>query len=424
VNRRLVVSLALLAALLTGGAAYLARRRPAAPPEETEAPPFHSQEAGAALLLRYVDETAPLRALRWLPPSAGGHQAVQITTQTDRQRVALFENGSIAGIWTISRPDRVGEGFFRFAELVEAIPAEGTLILFYRAAAGSRPEASLVLALDRMDGSVRWAQRSSGAKCSLQPGSDGPASLWCFGPGSAPQRIDLKTGQASSPLTLPAEIQSPGPLVATRAGLLLMAHGQGLSVRNRGTWLHHAPLLEAQPTRQTSSSFSPAVATSASRLWWHARPDLLVPVKPDGSLGEPLTLTLPEPWDHDVQRFHLLGADLDGHLWFDLMDGPKSALSASETGWQDEGTPSPETAPVALVSNAPRVYRFDPTQRRFDQCRLDQAWKALQIPIDAPGSFEGLSPAGGAWGLTLPDGGRLWIPLTRLPLSALPLQPR
>lgn len=423
-NRRLIIALTTLAALLAGGAAYLARRRPAAPPQETEAVPFQSQEAGAAILLRHADDSSPLRALRWLPPGPGGRHAVQIVTQTDRQRVALFENGSFAGLWLIPRPEGVGEGFFRLAELDTALAAgPDLLVLLYQAAAGTRGEPSLLLALDRRDGSVRWTRRTPGRSLILQPGTDGPTALWCYGPETPPQRVDLRTGKVDAPLELPQEVQAPGQVLATRNGSLILAHGQGLALRKRtGVWTHLA--LPGSDTAQPPTGAPGALASGPTGSWWQPRPDQIVAVAADGSLGEPIPLTLPEPWDRDVPHLHLLGVAPDGGLWFDLAASSGSTFAPQDSGWEDSGAPSPETAAAALAPDVPRVYRFDPLHRRFDQCRLDRAWKALQAPVAAPESFAGLTPAGGAWVHPQADGSLLWIPLTRLPLAAVEAQPR
>lgn len=423
-NRRLLIALTALAALLAGGAAYLARRRPAAPPPEAEIPPFQSQTAGAALLLRHADESTPLRALRWLPAGPGGLQIVQVTTQTDRQRVALFENGSFAGIWLVPRPEGVGEGFFRFAELTDATTTGSEIFLLYRTAEGSRPENPLLLALGRKDGQIRWARRPAGTHLTAQAGPDGPTALWCYGQNAPPQRIDLRTGQLGAPLELPPEIQTLGPLAANRNGLLFIAHPGGLALRRKEGWAYHPAPVPGDSEEPPAPPFEGRLAASPSGLWWQFQADGIVSVRADGSLGEAQRLTLPEPWDRDVRRLRLLGADPDGHLWFEAALSAPTTPGAQESGWEDAGNPSPETASVALVSDAPRVYRFDPAQRRLDQCRLDHAWKALQIPFAPPGSFTGLAPAGGAWTPTLADGSQLWIPLTRLPLTALEPQPR
>lgn len=427
-NRRLLIALTTLAALLAGGAAYLARRRPAVPPQETEAVPFQSQELGAALLLRHADDSSPLRAIRWLPPGPGGLHAVQVVTQTDRQRVALFENGVFTSLWLIPRPVGVGEGFFRFAELEAALGAgSDLLLLLYRAAEGSRPEPSLLVALDRRDGMVRWTRRTTGRHLILQPGTDGPAALWCYGPDTPPQRFDLRSGQAGPPLELPADTPFPIQALATRNGNLLIAHGQGLAIRRgSGTWIHHpAPTpSDGAPVSSPPRSFAGRLAMGTTGTWWQPSPDQLVPVLANGGLGEILQLTLPEPWDRDVQRLNLLGSDPDGNLWFELTANPGAAPAPQDSGWEDAGTPSPETAATALVPNVPRVYRFDPLHRRFDQCRLDRAWKALQAPVAVPDTFAGLTPAGGAWIHPQADGSLLWIPLTRLPLAAVDAQPR
>lgn len=423
-NRRLLIAVTALAALLAGGAAYLARRRPAAPPQETEAVPFLSQVAGAAKLLRYADESSPLRALRWLPPGPGGLHAVQILTQTDRQRVALFENGSFVGLWLIPRPEGVGEGFFRLAELDAAAAGPEVLILLYRAAEGSRGEPSLLLALDRRDGTVRWTRRTGGRSITFQPGAEGPVALWCFGPEAPPQRVDLRTGQTGSPLELPPDVQGPAQILATRNGSLLIAHGRGLAIRRAPeTWVHHP--LPADESAIPALPSAGRLAAGPKGAWWQPRPDRIVPVMADGSLGEALQLALPEPWDGDAQRLRLLGVDPDGHLWFDLAAAPGIAPPApQQEGWEEAGTPSPETPATALVSDVSRVYRFDALHRRFGQCRIDHAWKALQISAAAPGSFAGLAPAGGAWAHPQADGGLLWIPLARLPLVAVEAQPK
>ncbi len=423
-NRRLLIALTILAALLAGGAAYLARRRPAAPPQEAEAPPFQSQAVGAALLLRHADESTPLRALRWLPVGKGGFQVAQITTQTDRQRVALFENGSFAGIWLVPRPENVGEGFFRFAVLSQAVVTTSDLFLLYRAAEGGRNEAPLLLALDRKEGLVRWARRTTGARLVPQPGIEEPAALWCHGAQVPPQRIDPRSGQAGGPLELPLEIQAPGELLPTRNGLLLIAHASGLALRRRDAWLQHpVPAQDSEDTPQ-DPPFTGALAAGAMGPWWQARPDLIIPVRADGSLGEAIPLLLPEPWNGDGRHLRLLGVDPDGHLWFGLSGTPAPAPMQSDDAWTDTGNPSPETPATALVSNTPRLYRFDPVQRRFDLCRLDLAWKALQLPFALPSAFDGFAPEGGAWTPALADGSLLWIPLTRLPLTALDPQPR
>ena len=229
---------------------------------------FKIEVYGPGTLLHYADGQTPLRALRWLAPLPGGIQAVQVLTQSDRQRLVLFQNGAMIANLLVPRPTGVREGFFNFAELREAIVLPGDVaVLLYRSTDASSGEMPLVIAMDLATQATRWVHRAPGEHFAL--GRDANSGcVFLFGPtailrlplalqkgeriGEMPFRVGLK------PIELPEEIKTPSDLLPTGPWSFLLAHGGGLSSysENRG-WKHWPTPSEAPSSSLTPTPPSP-----------------------------------------------------------------------------------------------------------------------------------------------------------------------
>ena len=154
------IAIALLAAgLLLLGLWCTIRRKPGAlPPSGEEQAAFRVEAVARGTLLTYSDPQTPLRSLRWLPGGhlhrPGGHP------ERSPADLALQERRLSRASWS---PSRLGvrEGFFRIAELRDALVTEGDVALLLYAIP-AREELPLVLALDLATKEIRWIHRAAG----------------------------------------------------------------------------------------------------------------------------------------------------------------------------------------------------------------------------------------------------------------------
>ncbi len=452
--KRLLIPLVCLLALLGTGLWLLVRRRPVEiPPTETQAT-FRSEPFGSGLLIRYDDGQTPLRALRWLPPTRGGMQPVQVLTQSDRQRFLLFKDGAMISNLAVPRPAGVREGFFNFAELRDVIVVPGDVaVLLYRSADASTAELPLVIALDLSTQELRWVHRASGERLAF--GGDGSeSSVFLFGTGSPILRLPtpLRKGEqiGSTPfrpgvkaLEMPEEIKELGDLLPTGARSFLAAHTGGLSSYSEAKgWKHWQP---QEVASLAFPDFRPILAGSGRTYWWQPFPGAVTQVKADGTTiatYDSVALTPPEPWDRDGRLMSLKGVDPSGNLWFTLatpaelspvatpgeppaqpnkapgsLDDPGKALAPDPTA--TEPAPARDEQWITYVAKGlDRLYRWNPENRALSGTTLMDFWAALPLPqsLNRPKDFPIFAPESGH--LLLESGSTAWL----VPLESLPLK--
>lgn len=397
------------------------RRRPGALPavEDTQSA-FRVESAERGSRIRYDDPQTPLRSLRWLAPLRNGYLVAQVVTQTDRQRIVLFKDGTLQAIYLIPKPDGVREGFFRLAELRDACVEGDVAVLLY---ASSSDEPRLVVALDLGTKDLRWIHRALGEHLAL-----GDGVVYLFGPQGPPVRLPLAlvSGEHTSPaglrsaartIPLPMEIQGIADLEPTGAWTFLLVHQGGLSAY-RGTkgWLHR-PTPEGRPA--WFQGFQPTLGRDGRNYWWQPFPGPILQVLADGT---PKTawpnLPTAAPFARDADLLHFLGVDGNGQLWFDLaVPSPSPAPTPSAS---TEVPPEPGVVPEiqdwsAYVNQGlGRLYRWDPRKQELQRF----SWSTLTMPPGFPRPMDGLALAPEAGLLRLANGSSAWL----LPLSALPLE--
>ncbi len=308
--RKSVIGALALGLVVIGGGLWLARRGAAAAPVEDEAALFTAKPEGAGQSLQ-LDAREPLRAVRWLPPMAGGLALCQVSTQSDRQLLALFQDGNPRTLMALPRPEGVSEGYFRQAEVRDAHSVGGALVLLLKADGGRR-ELPVVMALDAKGG-LLWTHRAQGEHLAPFDGA-----LWIWGPSSA-QRLPLGPASAAKPLppavTWPEEVPPPTAFLPTSGGFLV-SHAKGLSAwRGEGAWTHTpAPA----PSPLGFSEPKGTLLRVASTLYWQPEPGTLLKVSPEAQVAAPEALPAPEGQEKDGALLRLLGADAEGRLWFGL----------------------------------------------------------------------------------------------------------
>jgi hypothetical protein len=463
--KRLLLAAGVLA-LLGAGLAWGLRRQPSAVPLEAAGQGFSLESVGAGRWFRCQDAQSPLRALHWLPPLPGGFMVAQALGQNDRQRLALARPGQSPETLLILKPLGVGEGFWRFAALVDAVMVtDGELVLLYQPGDPGSAELPMVLGLDVASQQVRWSFRAAGTRLAVTPGGE---AVYLYG-GKAPlQRMALAAagqqaqgGPQPLPRTveLPPEVPEVEDFLPTGGSSFLVSHRDGLSAYqvNKG-WSHFpAPVDPGVPCQDSRS----ALARAGKGFWWQARPGLLQRIGPDGRpLAPPQTVPAQawpaeDPLARDGQLLRLLGADPDGALWFALATpapaAPAPAPPAPAAAEAAAAPPvaAPEATPAGepggspgSISSAPspppeqpgagdwaayaaaqgldRLYRWNPSGRTLERVSLAKAWAGLNPPsaVLPPVPVQGrvLVPAAGA---LLRDAGQgaWWLPLSALPMA-------
>ena len=416
-------------------------------PEDTPST-FRTEPFGIGTLYRHSGEQAPLRALRWLAPQPDGIQALQVVTQSDRQRLVLFRDGNQVADLLVPRPSGIREGFFNFAELSEAIILPDLAILFYRSANPSGGELPLVVAQELATGELRWVHRAAGDH--IVPTSDAKdEAVYLYGSTSPVLRLPLALQKAErpgstpfrgalKPMEMPEEIQTISGFLPTSAGSFLLAHAAGISAFSPNKGWRHWPM-----PSQGSLTFTDSRSTLAASkgYWWQPFPGKLIQVQADGTpLGTEVSLPAPaEPWSRDRALLRLMGADPSGNLWFSLAapsmsspvatpepqpsgEPPPAAVSGTDAA-SEEVLKSGTTPPLAdsdewtsyLARGLDRAYLWHPEQRILRQVDLSKFWTTLAFPpgLNRPATFPNLRPATGA--ALVESGSTAW----RIPLEAL-----
>ncbi len=415
--------------LVIGGGLVLAQRGTAVAAADEDAPLFVTQPQGLGRLLQ-LQAKEPLRGVRWLPPMSGGWSLCQVSTQSDRQVLTLFQGGQLARTFSLPRLQGTSEGFYRQAEIREAAMASNTLLLLVKAEGGRR-DAAVVMALS-LEGDLRWAHRTQAEHLIAREDS-----VWAWGSTGA-QRLPITLAQGEhlnpkserpglpEPLVWPYEAANPTALLPTSAGFLV-THGKGLSAwRSESGWTH-----TPSPTPSPLGFSAPkgSVVECENTLYWQPEPGTLVKVTPEGTVVGPEALPIPEPADKDSALLKLLGCDADGRLWFSLAS-PSLAPQPMATvpPAMAPSAESPAVAPAAssvetrlayeahLKGPMDRIYSWKPGDKALRLITWSKAWPALGAPatVAIPTAEVDFRPE--AQGLLL--GGeqeRWWLPLKALP---------
>ena len=296
------------------------RRQPAGALLEEPAAAFTLEAAAPGQLARFVATQIALRALRWLPPRQDGVLVVQAQTQSDRQLLALFRAGAAPVEIPVARPQGVGEGFWRFAVLQDALVGpDGILLLLFRPGDPGSAESSLAMALDPGALEARWVHRGAYDRMAL--GGEPDPAVFLFGGKGPVQRLALGgtvRRPAAKDIELPAEVPEVEDLLPTGAGSFLVASRNGLSAfQGAKGWSHFPPPAE----QGVPCANARGVLTRAGkRIWWQPAPGLLVQVGPDGATVADREVPFPaeDPQARDARLLKLLGPAiqsirLDGH---------------------------------------------------------------------------------------------------------------
>lgn len=450
--KKLLIPLICLAALVAASLWFLVRRgSTGAPPAETTLA-FQIEDFGPGTLLHYADGQTPLRALRWLVPLPGGIQPVQVLTQSDRQRLVLFQNGKLIVNIVVPRPSGVREGFFNFAELRDLIVVpDDVAVLLYRSTDASSGELPLIITMDLASQAPRWVHRAPGERLAL--GEDSKSgSVFLFGTASVIVRMPLalqkgeKTSAtpyrvAAKPIDMPEEIKGPADLLPTGPWSFLLAHAGGLSSYAESKGWQHWPSPLENPLTFTESS---PVLARAKGYWWQPFPGRIIQIKADGApmaTFDSAALAPAEPWARDGALLKLRGADPAGNLWFSLATpstpsslatpeapvvgakGEPEPIQSADRTWKPEGpTGSPSTTQedwsLYCSQGLERVYRWNPERRTLHGRALPEIWAALALPqgVNRPTGIQDFHPESGR--ILVESGLTAWL----LPLEALPLE--
>ena len=428
--RKVLIGALALGLVVVGGGLWLVRRTggPMAP-AEGEVPLFKADAQGKGMLIQ-LDAREPLRAVRWLPPMAGGHALCQVGTQSDRQLLALFQEGNPVSLFALPRPEGISEGTFRQLEVRDALWVRDTLVLLLKADGGRR-ELPLVLALDRK-GALLWSHRAAAEHLA---GVD--QALWAWGPSSA-QRLPLTTTKVlPAAVVWPEEVASPEALLPVGEGFLV-AHGKGLSAwRPEGGWAHTAA---PAPSPLGFTGSKGVLLRLGSTLYWQPEPGSLLKVSSTAQILGSESLPAPEGFDRDQALLRLLGRDPEGRLWFGLaapllpeapLQAPPAATAAAapaEEGWKEEAAPGPTamggtalTPEVRAAFEAhlkgpmDRLYAWKPGEAGLRRTAWTQVWPGLGAPmgLQPPPGDGALRPEAGGF-LFGSDQQRWWLPLGAL----------
>jgi hypothetical protein len=435
----LVITAAALAVALAAGLAWAMRRGPAGTLLEDEGSVFTVAPSGAGRLIRYQDLRTPLRAFRWLAPREGGFLAAQVLGQNDRQRVALFRDGTFQSLLLVLKPQGVNEGFWRSAGLRDAVSAPGGLLVLGYQAGDAAGEESLVVGVDEATQQVRWTWRGPFQRMALAAGAE--PVLYLYGGKEAIQRLPLAARPGTAPaapvaerLDLPPEVPEVDDLLPTGPGAFLAAHPGGLSYYRAGQGWTHYPVPDGGP-EVPCVGWRSTLAAAGRGAWWQPSSGTLVRVRGDGRMVSQWRGLLPpdDPWSRDARLLSLAGADAEGNLWFDLATpapgpaAPEPAAPAAGTpGAPGSQAPAPEEDWGAYAAQGlDRIYRWHPGDRVLWRLSLGPAWAGLNPPpeLAPPAPAAALAPRAD---VLLTDSGRAawWLPLAALPLAPAAGQPR
>lgn len=450
--KKILIPLICLIAILATGLWLLVRRSPVEIPETETPAAFRIEPFGPGLVIHYADGQTPLRAMRWLAPVQGGIQPVQVVTQSDRQRLLLFQNATMVSNLLVPRPVGVREGFFNFAELQDVVVVPGDVaVLLYRSADASTGELPLIIAMDLSTQAMRWVHRAPGEHLALGRDSQ-EAAVFLYGSDSPVLCLPLALRKqeqlgstlfraAAKPIALPEEIKGVCDLLPTSPRTFLLAHMGGLSSYSESKgWKHWQPLSVAALTFPDAK---PAIVGSGKTYWWQPFPGVVTQVKADGTptaTYDAVALAPPEPWAKDGALVRLRGVDPAGHLWFTLAmpSEPSPVATPAQTAEAFPERPESKThsgiaeMPVAEPSTGAsgswttyaaegldRLYRWNPERRILTRITQTDFWAALAPPpgVNRTPSFPAFDPASGQ--LLLESGPTAWL----VPLEALPLKP-
>ncbi len=425
--KRSLIWTLILGLVALGGALMLARRGSAATAAEDDAPLFRTQPQGAGRRIQLLARE-PLRGVRWLPPIAGGWFLCQVSTQSDRQLVGLFQEGQLAHTFSLPRPEGIPEGFYRQAEIRDALVVSDTLLLLVQAEGGRR-EVPVVMALT-LEGDLRWAGR---AQADHLAAAD--SAVWAWGATGAQhlplalakgERANRKAGRAGmpEPLTWPMEAAAPTSFLSTSSGFLI-SHSRGLSAwRSDSGWVHTPG---PAPSPLGFRAPKDALIRCGTTLYWQPEPGVLFKVASDAQVLGPEPLPIPDPAKQDSALLRLLGCDAEGSLWFGLASpslptAPQASLPEVDALWNPPmATPTLSAEARAdyeahLRAPMDRIYAWKPGDKSLRAIIWSQAWLRLDAPpAVAPPSGDGeLRPE--ARGFLFGTGQeRWWLSLRVLP---------
>jgi hypothetical protein len=430
--KKLVIAILVMGLLITG-LWWTIRRGPGTVPlaDDTQTA-FRVETVERGCLIRYDDPQTPLRSLKWLPPLRGGMVIVQVITQSDRQEISLFKNGLFQASYLVPKPLGVRDGFFRLAELREALVQEGeTAVLLYTTPGASADELPLVLALDLRTKDIRWIHRALGEHLVQTDGPEG--IVYLFGANTPPVRLPLALadGERTSPtglrsvarpIDLPPEVLEISALEPTGPSTFLLAHKGGLSafVGAKG-WTHH-PVPEGDTGLFKEAR--PALGGGGKKYWWQPFPGHLIQVLADGTPKATWPeFPAAEPFAKDASLLHLLGVDEEGKLWFDLAVPAEPSPAAPTAGTEakpetpaDSAAPAGPTTqdwPTYVGQGLDRIYCWDPQKKVLQRFK----WAALAVPQEFQKPINGIRITPDSGALLLANGPSAWL----LPLSALAL---
>ena len=405
--KRIIAVLAGILALAAGSLWLVSRRQPAGSLLDEPASPFTLEAASQGWRVGFMEGRMPLRALHWLAPHQPGVLVVQVQTQSDRQVVALFRAGAVEADLQVARPQGVGEGFWRYAQLQDAYLAPaGTLVLLYRTGDPAISEPSLAMALDPGAPEARWVHRGTYDHMAVG-GTGADQAVFLYGPRGPVQRLAL-AGTSRRPtakdIELPPELTEVEDLLPTSAWTFLASTPKGLSayLGSKG-WLHYPLPGPPEGGIVACAGWRSALAQGGKHFWWQPQPGRLVQVGQDGGFPPDDALA------RDARLLRLLGADPSGNLWFGLaMPAPAPAPAEGQT------PPPAEDWGAYAAQGLDRVYRWTPDQERLARFQWSQAWTTLQPPRDVAAATPVLHPASGT---CLIEGNRAawWLPLGALP---------
>ena len=462
----LAIFIALLAA--GGGVWWFLRGTGAQASLEETSTGFGADNLGVGRILRFSDGGTPLRIFQWLLPSASGIEVAQVLTQTDRQQIAIYQNGQFLAQLHLPRPEGVTEAFYRFAQLRDAAVIPGDVaVLLYRAQNATAVDIPLILALDLKTQSVRWSHRAAVERLAMaiDPKKPEDSAVIAYGDNGDLVRIPLalQAGEregakppraAAQAIEMPPEIQGITDLLPTGPSTFLISHRNGISAYLDAKGWNHISVPTPGPLGFVEPKSS--LAFSGKQIWWQPEPGQLIQVKFDGTpvaMWNAKAFPLSAPNEKDAELLQLLGADTEGRLWFGLaaptLLGPlipssqNAASIATPVGsillnskpkdgeWKAD---APATAePVqALPSEAldrgawenylhqglDRLYCWDPGSGSLKRASWTASWRKLGPPSDftIPLGDGALRPAAGGF---LFGYGTLawWLPLKELPLA-------
>ncbi len=470
--KKAMIVLGVLCLLAVGGAWWFMRGSTAAVSLDEASTGFSATNQGAGRLLRFQDGGTPLRIFQWLKPVSGGAVVAQVLTQTDRQQIALFQNGQLMSQMHVARPDGVSDGFYRFAQLRDAVIVPGDVaVLLYRAQDATSADMPVILALDLKTQGIRWCHRAVAEHLSLggTPGKPDDSVVFAYSVQGDVVRLPLalQKGEregakppraAAVAIELSPEIDSVTGFIATSHSTFIISHRKGLSafLGEKG-WNN---ISNPAPSDLGFVEPKSSLAIAGHTIWWQPEPGQLIGVKPDGTpvaKWSSTTFNIPAASAKDAELLQLLGADPTGKLWFGLA-APTLAFSAplpqpptptptpttssstavspaTDTGWKAEGHAT-TTAPVNdSTTRAPaqaldrsaweaylrlgldRLYCWDPASGAVRRVSWTECWRNLGPPSDfsIPMGDGDLHPAAG--GFLFGSGTQAWW----LPLDALTL---